>query len=280
MNIAFCDGGLSNRLNVLIFAMTLRHKFGHPWMLAWPQNSWCGAAFERLFLSDTAVETNPITYYKEHENEYWFLIHENQGNFDPARVTFNKGYTGYDEYRKFLDNHSNTFYYNHLVPAFASMDDIAHGLSAIRINETVRAIAADFCKAMQIDDSVFGLHIRKTDFGDTVNDEELFQLAANTPRRFFVCSDDAGVNDRFGQLPNCSVFPKSHFPQKRIKDAAWQSWNTDEEGRKFPFNIERSEEATIEGLIDLLILSRTTLVRTSHSTFFNMALLFKSTGFF
>lgn len=280
MNIAFCDGGLSNRLNVLIFAMVLRQKFGHPWMLAWPQNSWCGAAFERLFTTDVAIEAKPITYYKEHERDYWFLIHENQGNFDPDRVAFNKGCTSYSEYQNFLDNNPGVFYYNNLIPTFASMGEIALGLSSIQISTPVRTIAADFCKEKQIDDSVFGLHIRKTDFGDAVNDEELFQLAANTPRRFFVCSDDAEVNDRFSQLPNCNVFPKSHFPQKRIKDAAWLSWNVDEEGRQFPFNIDRSEEATIEGLIDLLILSRTTLIRTSHSTFLNMALLFKSTGFF
>jgi hypothetical protein len=124
------------------------------------------------------------------------------------------------------------------------------------------------------------LHIRKTDFGDKVNDAELFRLVAGSPQRFFVCSDDAEVNARFSQLPNCSVFPKTHFPTKRVKDAAWQAWITDTEGRQFPYNIERSQEATVEGLVDLLILSRTTPVRASHSTFFTMALLFKNTGFF
>lgn len=280
MNIAFCDGGLSNRLNVLIFAMILRRRFGNTWTIAWPRNSWCGAAFERLFTTDVEVVDKPITHYKKHETDHMFLIHENQGNFDPARVVFNKDFVSYDDYQRFLVMHPSTFYYNSLIPSFASMEDIAAGVGAIRLNEEVRATAVGFCNTSKIDEAVLGLHIRKTDFGDKVNDAELYQLVAASSQRFFVCSDDAEVNDRFGQLSNCSVFQKSHFPRKRDENAAWLSWNTDQEGRLFPFNIERSEEATIEGLVDLLILSRTTPVRASHSTFFNMALLFKHTGFF
>jgi hypothetical protein len=280
MNLAFCDGGLSNRLNVLIFAMILKRKFGHSWAIAWPQNSWCGAAFGRLFSISSEIETQPITYYKAHESDYMFLVHENQGNFDPGRVVFNGSFSTYQDFQRFLDSYPKIFYYNSLIPPFVGIEDIASSLAEVRINDDVRSIATAFCNAMKVDSSVFGLHIRKTDFGDKVDDAELFRLVSASPQRFFVCSDDEEVNYRFSGLPNCSVFKKSYFPQKRIKDAEWLSWNTDQEGRQFPFNIERSEEATVEGLIDLLILSRTTPVRASHSTFFNMALLFKNSGFF
>jgi hypothetical protein len=280
MNLAFCDGGLCNRLNVLIFALILRGKYGHDWHLSWPRNTWCGAGFNRLFELDAVVHDHPITFYKEHEQEFAFLIHENQGEFAEELVTFNGGFAEYAPYEQYLSSHSQVFYYNNLIPKFADLNDIKVGLSSLSLNRQVLEKATEFCRANSIDETVYGLHIRKTDFGDKINDQELFQVVATRAARFFVCSDDEEVNNRFAELANCAVFKKNHFPQKRLESANWLHWVTDAEGRKFPFNIERSEESVVEGLIDLLILSRTQLVTTSHSTFLTMAGIFKRVGFF
>jgi hypothetical protein len=160
------------------------------------------------------------------------------------------------------------------------MDDIKVGMGGLKINDAIRCKAEQFCADNCINESVYGLHIRKTDFGDRVDDKELFKIVSSSPVRFFVCSDDEEVNNNFGKLKNCVVFTKKYFPQKKVANAGWVHWTTDSEGRNFPFNIERSEESVIEGLIDLLILSRTTLVKASSSTFFYMAGIFNSIGFF
>ncbi|MDO8931345.1 MAG: asparagine synthase (glutamine-hydrolyzing) [Rhodocyclaceae bacterium] len=280
LHMAFCDGGLSNRLNALIFALILRRKFGHRWAASWPKNTWCGAAFDRLFEIDVPIHDYPINYFKEHENEYLLLMHENQCDFNPERIVINKGLTSYDQYKGILDANERVLYYNNLFPPFVTFDDMKLGLASLRIEAGVRQRAEAFCAEHRIDASVLGLHIRKTDFGGNVNDDELFKLAASSQHRFFVCSDDKGVNERFSQLSNCAVFEKSYFPQKAQDSGEWLHWVTDAEGRKFPFNIDRSEESVVEGLVDLLILSRTTLVKTSHSTFLTMAGIFKGTGFF
>jgi hypothetical protein len=280
MKLAFCDGGLCNRLNVLIFGLILRKKYGHNWELAWPKNTWCGAGFSKLFDLDAVVHDQPITYYKEHEQKFNFLIHENQGNFEADLIRYNTDFLNYSQYELFLNSYESVFYYNNLIPKFVSFDEIRDGLNNLRINNGVYAKATEFTQLNNINESVYGLHIRKTDFGDKINDNELFQLVSTRAARFFVCSDDEEVNNRFAQLPNCSVFKKFHFPQKRVETAHWLHWNTDAEGRNFPFNIDRSEDSVIEGLIDLLILSRTQLVNTSHSTFLNMAGIFKAVNFF
>lgn len=280
LKLAFCDGGLCNRLNILIFILILREKYGHIWELVWPKNSWCGAAFNKLFDLDVDVTDRSITYFKEHERDFTFLIHENQGNFSDDLINYNASFSEYSQYGLFLNSHDNVFYYNNLLPSFVNMDDIKKVIHDLKINEKIFDTATLFCMDNSIDETVYGLHIRKTDFGDKVNDKELYQLVSTRAARFFVCSDDAEVNARFSQLPNCSVFQKCYFPQKRLKSANWLHWNIDAEGRTFPFNIERSEEAVIEGLIDLLILSRTTLVKTSSSTFLSMAGIFKTIGFF
>lgn len=279
-NVVMCDGGLSNRLNALIFALILRHRYGQRWVLNWPRNSWCGAAFGKLFEIDLPVYEHPINHFKRHEQQYLLVMHENQCDFDARRVIINKGLTGYADYQALLNGNTDVFYFNSLIPSFVSFEDMRLGLSGLRIEPGLRRRAETFCKQHQIDATVLGLHIRKTDFGTSVNDDELFNIAASSPLRFFVCSDDRGVNERFSRLPNCCVFEKSFFPNKADVTKDWLQWGKDAEGRVFPFNIDRSEESVLEGLIDLLILSRTTLVKTSGSTFLAMAGVFKATGFF
>lgn len=279
-HVVLCDGGLCNRLNALIFAMILRRRYGHDWRISWPKNNWCGADFARLFTYDLAVDDHTIDYYKQNESAYQLLLHENQRQFSEDRIIYHANLNAYSDYRDILDHHEQVLYFNNLIPPFVGIADLETGLRDFRIAEPLKTRAIEFCSEHRIDDSVVGLHIRKTDFGQAVDDDALFQMVAGSPYRFFVCSDDAEVNERFSQLANCSVFKKQSFPEKMLADEHWQAWTTDHSGREFPFNINRSEEAIAEALIDLLILSRTKLVATSHSTFLNMAGIFKSTRFF
>lgn len=280
MKISFCDGGLCNRLNVLIFCLILKQKYGHEWEICWPRNNWCGADFQTLFELDINVHDRSILSYKESEKNYLFLMHENLCDFNPKQVVINSNLTSYEQYEVILNKYIDVFYCHNLIPSFVNMNDIQAGMSGLKINGNLRQKASQFCIENCIDESVYGLHIRKTDFGDRVDDKELFKLVSSSNGRFFVCSDDEEVNNTFAQLQNCAVFPKKYFPQKKVGNADWVHWITDNEGRNFPFNIDRSEESVIEGLIDLLILSRTTLVKTSSSTFFHMAEIFKSINYF
>ncbi len=279
-NICFCDGGLANRLNALLFALILRHRYGHDWQISWQRNNWCGASFNSLFEIDLPVVERSLSYFKEREGDYWFVVHENQGNFDPSRITFHPTLTDYTAYETLLNRHSKICYLHHLIPSFASLADLQSALAGLRVRPNLVTTVAEYCREHAIDGSVIGLHIRKTDFGNTVDDGELFRLVSQNPNRFFVCSDDAAVTERFSQLKNCHVLEKKHYPEKLIADGGWNSWTVDAEGRQFPFNVQRSEEAIIEALLDLLILSRTTPMMASHSTFFQMALIFNKVGYF
>ena len=279
-NTCFCDGGLANRLNALLFCLILRHRYGHDWRISWQRNNWCGASFGSLFESDLPVVERSLSYFKERESDYWFAVHENQGNFDPSRVTFHPTLTDYAAYESLLNRHSKVCYLHHLIPSFVTLADLQSALAGLRVRSHLVTTVAEFCREHAIDRSVIGLHIRKTDFGNTVDDGELFRLVSQNPNRFFVCSDDAAVTERFSQLRNCHVLEKKHYPEKLIADAGWNSWTVDAEGRQFPFNVQRSEDAIVEALLDLLILSRTTPMMASHSTFFRMALIFNKISYF
>lgn len=280
MNVAFCDGGLCNRLNVLIVALALRAKYGHAWTIGWPQNNWCGAAFDSLFEVDLPVSDQPLRHYADQLDRFQFVMHENQANLPPEALILQSQINGFADLEQRLNSGRDLFYYHNLIPAWANLGDLKQGLSLLRIKPSILQRARDFCEQNQFDGEILGLHIRKTDFGDTVDDKSLFNIVAQSPKRFFVCSDSQEVNERFASLPNCVVFPKQSFPEKMVAEGGWNSTTVDDQGRVFTFNIKRSEDAIVEALIDLLILSRTLHVMTSGSTFLNMSMIFKGTGFF
>lgn len=275
-----CDGGLCNRLNALIFALILKRRFGHAWSISWPRNNWCGAGFDRLFTSALPHDEHGITHYKRAENDHLLLVHENQLGFDESRLVLNGTLKSYAEYGRLLDSHPSAVYFHHLLPPFVEPGDVRGALGELGLDGQVARTAADFIARHRIDASVLGLHIRKTDFGDRVDERALQAQAAASPRRFFVCSDDALVNQRFAALPNCAVFAKTSFPEKLQQDAAWLHWTSDADGRRFPFNVSRSEASVVEALVDLLILSRTEVLATSGSTFLSMARLFRAGRWF
>lgn len=280
MNHVLCDGGLSNRLNALVFALILKRRFGGEWRIAWPVNNWCGAPFEKLFDCDLAHDDRSIESFKLNEHRHLMLMHENQIGFDPARLVINRTLNGYDDYQRVLASHDSVVYYNSLLPGFVSDAEVNDALQLLRPGAEVARRASEFVYRHGIDATWAGLHIRKSDFGDAVNDQAWFEQAKASARRIFVCSDDAEVNRRFAALPNCAVFDKTAFPEKLDGGANWQHWTQDAEGRRFPFNITRSGASVLEGFIDQLILSQTEVITTSGSTFQAMAGLFGRCGWF
>lgn len=279
-NIIFCDGGLSNRLNTLIFALILKSKFGGNWAISWPINNWCGAKFNTLFSVEMPVYEHPLGYFKDNENDYILIMHENQKDFKEDLIKYQKHFTNYQQYGDLLLSEKPIVYYHHLIPSFADSNDINEGLKFLKIKPEILIAAYSFCVHNQINESVLGLHIRKTDFGNTVDDEALYKIASNSDNKFFVCSDDEIVNDRFEKLMNCFVYKKKYYPEKMIDDTHWNDTTTDDQGRIYNFNINRSAQSVSEALVDLLILSKTTHILTSNSTFLRMAMILKSINYF
>ena len=274
-NIVFCDGGLSNRLNSLIFSLILREKYGKEWEISWPINNWCNANFNKLFSINMNVNLSTLSEYKNNENDYTLLLHENQINFNEQLIHYHRNCNSYDDYHSYLGINKPLFYYNNLIPNFVSNEDMKIALSNLAISPFILFEALNFCKTNEINNSVLGLHIRKTDFGNIVDDESLFNLVKNNEKRFFVCSDDYSVTEKFSNLDNCRVYKKKHYPKQLKADKGWNDNIQDDQNRSFTFNIERSEESIIEALVDLLILSSTTQIQTSHSTFLKMSQIFK-----
>jgi hypothetical protein len=272
-NIIYCDGGLANRVYTVLFGLILRKRYGHHWRLSWPKTCVCDAAFEKLFETSLDVDRKLITEFKEHESSLIKIVHHNFGNFSTDKLFFHSQLKSYEDYRVLLDSGS-VFYFHNSLPSFVELSDISDVIRDIDFAAPVSGRAYDFISRFKITKETIGLHIRKTDFGSRVNEEKLYELAARSDKKFFVCSDDQEILSMFKILPNCIISESSSFPKKLNHLKAWGETYVDSKTGIQEYNINRSEQSVIDGLVDLIVLSNTSIVETSKSSFLQLAAIF------
>jgi DNA replication protein DnaC len=76
-------------------------------------------------------------------------------------------------------------------------------------------------------------------------------------------------------LENVHVYPKTSYVEKLTEEGEWRSVIVDDTGVEYPFNVERSDESVQQAIIDLYILSKSDMMRTSNSSFLRTSILLK-----
>lgn len=270
--IIFCDGGLGNRLGVLIGGILTSKKLNRVPILCWPENTWCGCSFTDLFDTEYKVLNLNINDLFSQNINSKFMIHENQTNLQLEQYFPNL--ENIDILSKTEDE--TIIYYHNSTPPYFTQEDVLSVLSSFNIKNDIRNKVVEFCNKNKIDSNTLGIHFRKTDFQHFLNEEEsLNYIGSNSETKFFICSDSFETEEKFSILSNVVIYPKTAYVGK-LKEGTWNDVITDNEGRQFNFNVDRSKEAVIEGFIDLLILSKTNILVESHSTFLKFAKLYKN----
>jgi len=272
-NVAFCDGGLGNRLATLVTACALTLRSKVKWRVVWPENNWCGASFGSLFSTSMQTSASHLTDFGRHLDRYTFVMHENQLKWENAEIVNIAKFRSFDDFLGGVESSKRPiFLYTNFLPEFVGSANFADLTALLKSRADLQKITKTFVEAFGIDKTVIGIHIRKTDFSQEINDEGLFRDISGRPRqKYFLCTDDAVVSHRFSQLDNCIVFPKSHYPVRLRGNEDWVAASTDDQGRTFPYNISRSSSSVVEALIEMLILSKTTILHTSGSSFLRSA---------
>ena len=265
-----CDGGLGNRLSGLVGGLIVARQYGLIPVIAWPENNWCGAGFHDLFDSVGGTVTNHNVFQVfEHNLDCIFIMHENQTHFKPARCYRHSP----DSIQQAVAQTGDLVYYHNKIPAYFSQDQVVQELEQLNISKHVANCVQEFCQSNHIDNTVAGLHLRKTE-NFNLNEESLYQQVLATPaQRYFVCSDDQGTQERFAQLPNVCARPKTNYVEKLVP-GDWYESTTDTDGRQTKYNINRNKQSVIEAFVDMLILSRTWIRPTVKSSFLNFARYF------
>jgi hypothetical protein len=171
----------------------------------------------------------------------------------------------------------DVFYHSPLIPGYMDAAWVSAQIRLLKIRGEIEGQAAQFIERAGLQDVFYGLHIRKTDFGaGGADDNSLFELVQGAgDKRFFVCSDDKGVEARFRNLPNVAIYEKQAYVEKLVA-GDWTTLASDHSGRVYPCNVNRSAQSVIDAVVDLLVLSHSEVIKNSNSTFLNAALLLKA----
>jgi hypothetical protein len=270
--IAFCDGGLGNRMGVLVGGLLFAQKLNRTLKISWPKNTWCGCGFADIFKADINVYEDNINEVFSQNLDHTFLIHENQTGHSISKQ-FSPNEQSLEILKKSDDN--RVIYYHNSIPGFFSEQEIINALDFYKINDPVVQEVNSFCISKSIDNSVLGIHLRKTDYGNLVDENSLeLQIKENVNNKFFICSDDQLTEHKFAEYSNVIVRLKNNYVEKLNTEIGWNGNIVDMEGRSFGFNINRPKDSVIDGFVDMLILSRTNIIVESISSFLKFAKLY------
>lgn len=277
--IAYCDGGLGNRLNSLVGGLHIARALDFDPVVSWPINRWCAAPFEELFDAPYAVDRRSIPDINAQDPQHVLVAHEKQSFAMPNAANPNKALRVEQllgRVRPALAAAPGLIYYNSLVPAYIGRGDAGAIARTIRVKREYRELADAFLAQAGLQDKPFwGLHLRGTDAGLSGSYYAFWHFASRLLGGTIVlCTDDRALEERFLRIPSVIRRPTSALPRKVSQDKGWNDPSPDEYGREFAFNIHRDADAIRESMIDFDILGRSRAIPTSRSTFLENAIRF------
>lgn len=240
-----CDGGLGNRFGSIIGGLRAAWALHFDPLIRWLPNSNCNAElgdlFERIPGAMHTGEIDPslpmVTHRPWKERKCYALAEW------PAMT------------RSFIYN-SNRW--------TGCGRDV---LQAFSIKSTIRDQVETFVAQHGIDKSWIGVHVRGTDNKHQNAIDIAWRLVRAHKGKVFLCSDDESIETLF--RGHAVMFPKSEYVTKLFPDEPWRMIPKDNVAHHC-YNVHRSKEATVQGFMDALILSRTTF-QCGGSTFCRLA---------
>lgn len=283
----YCDGGFGNRFNALVVGLLIAEVGNFKPVIFWPSTNWCRSLFKNIFKNDYDNIDQNLSYFKNNYDEHSFVMHTNSENL-PCEVihpdSFNSIQNIVDYYnqsnkRKFVYNNSTIPNYCFNPVLYRFCNDLKKIVKTLKFTDKIVDKVNQFTK--NIDDEFVGIHLRNTDFHDnekTKFDQIESLVKRNSGINYFICSDDKELEERFIKNDNAFAYPKVKYVEKLTDDGGWRDTVVDDDGKEYSFNIERSDESVIDAMVDLLILSKSTILNTSESTFLRTALLIQESN--
>lgn len=277
----YCDGGFGNRFNSLVCGLSICIKNNFKPIIVWPSTNWCRSRFNDLFDLNFDFIEERLDYFKINIQDYEFLMHGNFLNFN-VNVYHPESFRSFKNISEFCIQtpKQKIVYNNDTLLSYFNEDQILNVMRKIKFNSEL-VEKANYFIDKNLGKFFVGIHLRNTDFYDPhkPNFNEIFEkVYRNNSIKYFVCSDDKSLEDKFNQLENVFVYPKTNYVEKLLDREDWRSLVVDDTGIEYPFNVNRSDESVKQAIVDLCILSKSNIMKTSNSSFLQTAILLKEYG--
>ena len=252
-----CDGGFGNRLGALIPGLILANKWGREPIISWPITRWCECSFNDIFQNAFNVDEKSIDELFEEKKNAHFLIHHNIST--DKKVKLENQYDVHSDmagnYMDHLDGvDGDIVFTNHIIPTRTFKEEVVlEYLRKLKLKSSIIERVEEIYKSFP--SITYGIHIRKTDFPQQflLDDNMIVDLIkTNSEQKFFICSDDNDTEAELDKLENVIINKKT-------------SSVVTKEDR---FDISRPKDSVIDGIIDMLLLSRTKITNQNHQSTF------------
>lgn len=274
----YCDGGLGNRLFLMVSALYFAKKADKDFVIHWPSNNWCGCNFTDIFDNNYKASNFNIKFVDRHVigDKCTLLIHESQIQHKENKIVINTTLSE-DEIVGLMKSELHIFYYGNQLHRSLDYDKVVETFNDLQISEYV----LDKISGYDVSDCI-GIHIRGTDINKKpfINNDQLEkEIAGNPNQKYFLCSDEKATEDRFVKYDNVLTFKKEKYVEKLNPNGGWNHGIVDDMGRSFVFNVNRSKTSSVEAFCDMLLLAKTkTRLKTSGSSFLKCADLIAKTN--
>jgi hypothetical protein len=273
----YCDGGLGNRLLTMFSALYFSKKANRPFIIHWPSNNWCGCNFTDIFANDYNISNFNIKFIDKYViGKCVLLMHESQIKHGENKIILNSKLSQ-DNIVKLMVDEPNIFYYGNCLHHSIDSDMIIETINELTISDQILAKISTY----NVSDC-YGIHIRKTDYGRGLyirEDQLENEVRSNPNRKYFLCSDERSVEMKFKKHNNVLLFEKLNYVERLDANGGWHSSITDNVGRSFNFNVNRTKASSIDAFCDMILLSQTSKrIKTSGSSFLACADLMSKTN--
>jgi len=273
--IIYCDGGLANRINCLINGLVLARRFDVEYKVYWPINRYCEVGLDELIdvpfpvvnEGKAAIKLLGETGIVADDN---FILAPEKYWINPRKA---------NSYDFTLSGVRNLFCFVDVVLVFFPMPNYEFRgdfLSILRELLGCRIFAFvnldHEIKHLGLQYPYWGLHMRGTDARKSTSYYIFFRkLASLLPGRVYLATDDSDLQKFFSHSTNILYRKHGVKVGKTSISSDWIYKSLDENGELLPYNVRRTRDCVLDAIVDLLLLSRSSLILTSSSTYLELA---------
>ena len=276
----FCDGGFANRLNSLLSGLYLSKITKYEPIIFWPSNNWCRASFNDIFLNTNYnvinYELPKVRTIVNKLDDMCIMLHDTIAS-DNLSVKFNSAYrhNNLNDFLSELETNKNNeiFYFPVIIPTWINNEHIKDSFKLLILNDYITNGVNKFLE--QIGEPFYGIHIRNTDLSIGLSQYEILKMLKKYNNKFFLCSDSNETEQKYVDYKNIFTRKKTSYPGKTNSNSGWNDLTYDTANRLYPFNMDRSVESCIEGVIDFIILANSNIIGNSGSTYQFLARLLR-----
>jgi len=264
----YCDGGLGNRLLMMFSGLYFASQANKPFIIHWPANNWCGCNFNDIFDNEYNTTNFNLKLVDDILHNCTLLIHADQIGHKPNKMINNINLSKQTMIDLFKSE-PNILYFGDSLHKSLTPTDIIEVINQLKISKNI----LDKVSKFNIIDH-YGIHVRGTDFPEaplaTVDQLEN-EVKNNTDKKYFICSDQKDIENIFKKYENIIMLEKTNYVERLDKTKGWNGRITDDLNRSFNFNVDRNKVSVIEAFCDMILLSKTKLIKTSNSSFLKCA---------